>query len=63
MSASAIQRALEGELGLRVSSVTLTAGGDINDAYRAETSAGPLFVKTSATAQEGAFSDEATELQ
>ena len=63
MSASAIQRALEGELGLKVSSVTLTAGGDINDAYRAETSAGPLFVKTSATAQEGAFSDEAAGLE
>lgn len=42
--------------------VALAAGGDINDAYRAETASGPIFVKTSATAQAGMFSDEAAGL-
>lgn len=63
MSADAVRAALEDELGLDVRSVALTNGGDINDAYRAETSAGPIFVKTSATAQPGMFTDEAASLE
>lgn len=63
MSAEAVRAALEGELGLEVASVGFTAGGDINDAYRAETSAGSVFVKTSPTAQPGMFSDEAAGLK
>jgi fructosamine-3-kinase len=60
---SAVRKALRAELGLDVSDIWLTAGGDINDAYRAETSRGPVFVKTSPTAQSGMFSDEAAGLQ
>lgn len=63
MAADAIRDALRTHLALEVESVELTAGGDINDAYRAETSAGPVFVKTSATAQPGMFSDEAAGLE
>lgn len=63
MAADAIRAALETKLGLNVESIALTAGGDINDAYRAETSDGPIFVKTSATAQAGMFSDEAAALE
>lgn len=63
MAAEEIRAALETKLGLNVSSIALTAGGDINDAYRAETSGGPVFVKSSATAQAGMFSDEAASLQ
>lgn len=62
MSVDAIALALAEGLGLEVESVALKAGGDINDAYRAETSDGPVFVKTSPTAQEGMFSDEAAGL-
>lgn len=63
MAAEAIRGALESRLGLQVESVALTAGGDINDAYRAETSRGPVFVKTSPAAQPGVFSDEAAGLE
>lgn len=63
MSADAIRAALEDELGLEVRGVALTAGGDINDAYRATTSAGELFVKSSPGAQAGMFSDEAAGLE
>lgn len=63
MSADAIRAALESKLGLVVESIALTAGGDINDAYRAETATGPVFVKSSATAQPGMFSDEAAGLE
>ncbi len=62
MSVDAIALALAEGLGLEVESVALTAGGDINDAYRAETADGAVFVKTSPTAQEGMFSDEAAGL-
>ncbi|MBJ7458328.1 MAG: fructosamine kinase family protein [Thermoleophilaceae bacterium] len=62
MQAGAIRAALESELGLDVTGVSLTAGGDINDAYRAETSIGPVFVKSSPAAQPGMFSDEAAGL-
>ena len=41
MPAGAIRAALEAKLGLEVTGVALTSGGDINDAYRAETSSGP----------------------
>jgi fructosamine-3-kinase len=61
--ADAIRAALESQLGLTVDRVALTAGGDINDAYRAETSDGPLFVKSSPAALPGMFSDEAAGLQ
>jgi fructosamine-3-kinase len=61
--AEQIRAALESKLGLSVESVSLTAGGDINDAYRAETSGGPVFVKSSPTAQPGMFSDEAAGLE
>jgi fructosamine-3-kinase len=62
-AADAIRAALESELGLEVSDLALTAGGDINDAYRAQTATGAVFVKTSSTAQPGMFSDEAAGLQ
>lgn len=63
MRADAIRAALESKLGLTVDRIALTAGGDINDAFRAETSNGPVFVKSSATAQAGMFSDEAAGLE
>lgn len=63
MAADAIGAALASKLGLEVSSVSLTAGGDINDAYRAETSSDSIFVKTSDAAQPGMFSDEAAGLE
>lgn len=63
VAAAEIRAALETKLGLSVSSIALTAGGDINDAYRAETADGPIFVKSSATAQAGMFSDEAAGLE
>lgn len=62
MAADAIRSALEDRLGLSVSEVSLTAGGDINDAYRARTDRGDVFVKSSARAQLGMFSDEAAGL-
>ena len=61
--AEAVAGALEACLGLSVESVALTRGGDINDAFRVETSAGPVFVKTSADAQPGMFTDEAAGLE
>jgi fructosamine-3-kinase len=63
MTAESVRAALEQRLGLDVTSVALTVGGDINDAYRAETARGPVFVKTSAGAQRGTFSDEAAGLR
>ncbi|MBJ7332708.1 MAG: fructosamine kinase family protein [Solirubrobacteraceae bacterium] len=63
MAADAIRAALEAKLGLTIDVVSHTAGGDINDAYRAETSGGPIFVKSSPTAQPGMFSDEAAGLE
>ncbi|MGH2959751.1 MAG: fructosamine kinase family protein [Solirubrobacterales bacterium] len=63
MAAEEIRAALESKLGLSVESIALTAGGDINDAYRVETADGAVFVKTSATAQAGMFSDEAAGLE
>jgi fructosamine-3-kinase len=63
MSASAIRAALVTKLGLEVTSISLTRGGDINDAYRVETSSASIFVKTSETAQVGMFSDEAAGLE
>lgn len=59
----AIERVLIERLGLKVSSVTKTRGGDINDAFRAETSDGPVFVKSSPTAQPGMFTAEAAGLE
>jgi fructosamine-3-kinase len=63
VAADAIRAALESKLGLEVTSITLTAGGDINDAYRVETPSASIFVKTSSTAQAGMFSDEAAGLE
>jgi fructosamine-3-kinase len=63
LAADAIRAALESKLGLDVTAISLTAGGDINDAYRAETADGPIFVKSSPTAQPGMFSDEAAGLE
>lgn len=63
MAADAIRAALESKLGLDVLSISLTAGGDINDAYRSETPNGPVFVKSSPSAQPGMFSDEAAGLE
>jgi fructosamine-3-kinase len=63
MSADAVRKALTHELGLAVGSVQLTAGGDINDAYRAETDRGSIFVKTSPHALPGMFTDEAAGLE
>lgn len=63
MAAEAIRTALESKLELKVESIALTAGGDINDAYRAETADGTVFVKSSPTAQAGMFSDEAAGLE
>lgn len=59
----AIRAALTDHLGLTVSDLRLTAGGDINDAYRAETDRGAVFVKTSPTALPGMFTDEAAGLE
>lgn len=63
VAAAEIRAALETKLGLDVTGIALTAGGDINDAYRAETPDGPIFVKSSAAAQSGMFSDEAAGLE
>lgn len=63
MTADAIRAALEGRLGLDVRDVSLTAGGDINNAYRARTDRGEVFVKSSPRAQLGMFSDEAAGLE
>jgi fructosamine-3-kinase len=62
--ASRIETALRERLGLDVTRLALTAGGDINDAYRAEISDGStVFVKTSARALPGMFTDEAAGLR
>lgn len=61
--ADAVARTLQERLGLEVESLALTRGGDINDAFRVETSGGPVFVKTSPGAQPGMFTDEAAGLE
>lgn len=63
MSAAAIERVLIDRFGLDVSSVTKTRGGDINDAFRADTSDGSIFVKSSPSAQPGMFTAEAAGLE
>ncbi|MFY9487414.1 MAG: fructosamine kinase family protein [Solirubrobacterales bacterium] len=63
MTATAIATALGERLGLDVVGIELTAGGDINDAYRAETADGRVvFVKSSSAALPGVFADEAAGL-
>lgn len=64
MSTSAdVARALRERLSLDVAGVELAAGGDINDAYRAEIADGTsIFVKTSDSAAPGMFTDEAAGL-
>lgn len=58
-----IAAALREHLGLDVAGVRKLAGGDINDAFRAElTGGGAVFVKTSDTALAGMFTDEAAGL-
>ncbi len=49
-------------LGCDVAAIEPVAGGDINDAYRADTSAGPLFVKTRGGAETGTYAAEAAGL-
>lgn len=63
MSVDAIRAALSDQLCLKVESIALTSGGDINDAYRARTSDGDIFVKSSPRAQIGMFTDEAAGLE
>lgn len=59
----AIAAALRERLGLDVAGIGKTAGGDINDAYRAELAdGGAVFVKTSEAALPGMFTDEAAGL-
>lgn len=61
--ADAIAAALRDRLGLSIANVRKTAGGDINDAYRADLAGGgAVFVKTSDTAQPGMFTNEAAGL-
>ena len=57
-----ISAVLRRRLDCEVAGLRPVAGGDINDAYRAETSLGPLFVKTRAGAAAGSFSQEAAGL-
>jgi fructosamine-3-kinase len=59
----AIREALTDRLSLQVTGVALTAGGDINDAYRVETTDGSVFVKSSPAALPGMFTDEAAGLR
>lgn len=59
----AIREALIEKLELQVTDIRLTAGGDINAAYRAETPDGSIFIKSSPTALPGMFTDEAAALQ
>lgn len=63
MSAAAVQEVLERELGVRVTALQPAPGGDINEAFRAETTEGPLFVKTRAGAVPGTFRSEAAGLR
>lgn len=63
MAADEIKSALEERLGLSVQAIELTAGGDINNAYRARTDRGEIFVKSSTSAQPGMFTDEAAGLE
>lgn len=52
--------ALDDALGSRIASLSPVAGGDLNDAFRAETADGELlFVKTAADAQPDGFPAEA----
>lgn len=65
MSATAgdqIADTLRRRLGCEVLSIRPAAGGDISDAYRAETSHGPLFVKTRPGAATGTYAAEAAGL-
>ncbi|MBI4896964.1 MAG: fructosamine kinase family protein [Actinobacteria bacterium] len=62
--AARVETALRERLGLDVTRLSLTTGGDINNAYRAEISGGPdVFVKTSKRALPGMFTDEAAGLR
>lgn len=61
--AAAVERILRDEIGLSVESIRRTAGGDINDAFRAHTDSGDVFVKTSMSALPGVFEDEAAGLE
>lgn len=60
--ADALSAALTAALGTPVTGLVPVAGGDLNDAYRATTAAGDVFVKTSADAAPGAFAAEAAGL-
>lgn len=59
----AIRKALIDKLALDVTDIRLAAGGDINDAYRAETPERSIFIKSSPTALPGMFTDEAAGLE
>lgn len=52
-------RELEGTLGVKVLAAHAVAGGSINDAYRLDTDAGPIFVKTQRSPPAGFFAAEA----
>ncbi|MGB0872514.1 MAG: fructosamine kinase family protein [Solirubrobacterales bacterium] len=60
---AAIERVLTEQFDLTVVSVTRTRGGDINDAFRVETSDGSIFLKSSPGAQAGMFTAEAAGLE
>jgi fructosamine-3-kinase len=62
MPTKAIAQALKAHLGIEITKIELTRGGDINNAYRAEASSGAIFIKSSPTAQQGTFTDEAAGL-
>lgn len=49
--------------GTRVIGARAVAGGDVNDAFRLETTDGPVFVKTSAQAPAGMYRQEASGLR
>lgn len=59
----ALRETLSRELGVAVASTEPISGGDICDAYRAETADGPLFVKCRAGAPAGFFGVEADGLR
>ncbi|MBO9532353.1 MAG: fructosamine kinase family protein [Solirubrobacteraceae bacterium] len=51
------------QLGVEIAEIRWITGGDINDAYRAVTSAGTLFVKTRPNAAPSSFAQEAAGLR
>lgn len=58
-----IRVTIERRLDCEVRAITPTSGGDINDAFRAHTDRGDLFVKTRAGAAPGTYAAEAAGLE